>query len=125
MTERESNPRRNRGPDETNPPTRLEDLWGGIPRRADAGQAGGIGFVPRRGAEALTGADLLSLYRSASDLLSVGAYAEATDLLRQLLLHGAAETRDESATPERARRLLAVAEALLGLEGERDHSSNA
>ena len=104
-------------PDKTNPPTRVEELWGFAPgHRADLQRDGlppDVGPSPRS-AIALTGNDAMTLYWAARDCLIAGAYSGATVLLRRLILHMTEEKAFEAGTREEAERLMAFAEVLLG-----------
>ena len=103
-------------PDETNPPTRVEELWGCTPRhRAELETddlPSDVGPSPRS-AIALTGNDAMTLYWAARDCLIAGAYSGATVLLRRLILHMTEEKAFEAGTREEAERLMAFAEVLL------------
>lgn len=109
---------RSRDPDKTNPPTRVEQLWGWRPgarpdARLDDERDHAAGPHPDS-AIALTGNDAMNLYWAARDCLIAGAYAGATVLLRRLILHMTEEKANEAGTREEAERLLAFAEHLLG-----------
>ena len=105
-------------PDKTNPPTRVEQLWGWRPdarpdARPDDERDHAAGPHPDS-AIALTGNDAMNLYWAARDCVIAGAYAGATVLLRRLILHLTEEKAGEAGTREEAERLLALAEDLLG-----------
>lgn len=105
-------------PDKTNPPTRVEELWGWRPGRWSAPRSNN-GDDSKAGPRpdspiALSGNDAMTLYWAARDCLIAGAYAGATVLLRRLILHMTEEKADEAGTREEAERLLAFAEFLLG-----------
>lgn len=103
-------------PDKTNPPTRVEELWGCTPGHrhdAMADESGSeVGSHPAA-AIALTGNDAMTLYWAARDCLIAGAYSGATSLLRRLIFHLTDERADEAGTREEAERLLTLAEMLL------------
>ncbi len=104
-------------PDKTNPPTRVEELWGFTPANRsslhDHDAEIEVGPSPSS-AVALTGNDAMTLYWAARDCLIAGAYPGATVLLRRLIQHLTEERANECGTREEAERLLAFAEHLLG-----------
>ena len=104
-------------PDKTNPPTRVEELWGCTPgNRPDLltdGPGPDAGPSPNS-AIALTGNDEMTLYWAARDCLIAEAYSGATVLLRRLILHITEEKAGEAGNREEAERLLGFAEVLLG-----------
>ena len=103
-------------PDKTNPPTRVEELWGYTPgHRADLQSVelqSDVGPSPHS-AIALTGNDAMTLYWAARDCIIAGAYSGATVLLRRLILHMTEERAYQAGTREEAERLLAFSEVLL------------
>lgn len=107
---------RMRDPDKTNPPTRVEDLWGWRPDRGVHSRPNGDSEAgPRPDSPvALTDNDAVSLYWAARDCMIAGAYAGATVLLRRLIVHMTDETANKAGTREEAERLFACAEELLG-----------
>jgi hypothetical protein len=108
-------------PDKTNPPTRVEDLWGVDPGViADSRPSRPVPETPASG-----NGDAFTLYRAARDCMMAGAYTGATALLRRLILQIAVEQGNEAGTRDEAERLLAVAESLLGRQDDRDRPSNA
>jgi hypothetical protein len=116
-------PYRDNDPDETKPPSRVDELWGwtpprGLARSAAKGRAHPPAPVPST-------SDMLALYRAACDCVAAGAHAGATALLRRLILRETARTSRHAATREEAERLLATAETLLGLSKPGDRESNA
>ena len=118
-------------PDKTNPPTRVEELWGGTPGSMPPGllrdESG-----PRAGSRpvaaiALSGNDVMTLYWAARDCLIAGVYSGATALLRRLIVHMTDEKADEAGTREEAERLLSLVETLMGRprEPRDDRSADA
>jgi hypothetical protein len=109
-------------PDKTNPPTRVEELWGWRPGRwpePRLNDRGDSEVGPRPDSPiALSGNDAMTLYWAARDCLIAGAYSGATVLLRRLILHLTEEKADEAGTREEAERLLDFAEHLLGRPSE-------
>jgi hypothetical protein len=105
-----------RDPDKTNPPTRVEDLWGWRPdRRAHSRPNGDSEAGPRPDSPVvLADNDAISLYWAARDCMIAGAYSGATVLLRRLIVHMADEATNKAATREEAERLFASVEELLG-----------
>ena len=111
-------------PDQTNPPTRVEDLWGVSPGVALTDSRA---HTPRPIADKATlgSGDAFTLYRAARDCMTAGTYTGAAALLRRLILQIAVEQGNEAGTRDEAERLLAVAESLLGLQSDTDRTSNA
>lgn len=107
---------RGRDPDKTNPPTRVEELWGCTPGHTpypmvdESGSGPGLRPIA---AIALTGNDAMTLYWAARDCLIEGSHSSATALLRRLIFHLTEEKSGEAGTREEAERLLALAEMLL------------
>jgi hypothetical protein len=97
-------------PDKTNPPGRVEELWGGRPPRGETTCEENLDGA----AIPLTGNDAMSLYWAARDCLDARAWSGASALLRRLILHLSEEKPPGEGTREEAERLLTFAELLLG-----------